>query len=728
VLKTIGVLNLVSTAGPLRASAENIAYAAVDGLDGTADVGSVGDVLKALEKRSLVGFRDFANEYRIWQGTDFDVSGSVHAARRRLRNVSVAGLLNKLRPLAPVIAARHSQQTGTLRIFECRFVDASSGTVRPPKIQSTFDGAVIYAVGPSGFVPNVEVTDQSKPVVVIGAGLLDRLRDAALELAAVSDVVETSPPDAEDHVARRELRDRLAYASQSLDNVVEAVFCSGGIATVWPGAKPMEMSHSLSHLVSQVCEDVYCQTPRVANEILNRNELSSQAAKARRQLLEAMLLYPVHPHFRIEGFGPERAMYEAMLFATGMHRAGQDGLWDLGAPKHKNRLNPAWAILQQFMSDARTRRIQLPEIYDALSGPPVGMKRGPIPVLIGVWLHVHMDDVALYENGVYQPRITVDLLERLVRTPERFGVKAFAAARGEKLVLAALSDWLGASAPRNSRMRNRAVLTVVAPLLSRVRGLTDYAKRTKRLSQTTIAARAALLDAREPDELLFVQLPEALGLERVSRVTNDFGSRRYVDALIKAVGELESVYNGVLAESLSTLCRASGTDEANDPRPAITARAAAVVGHVADARLRSFLLALSDAVLATDDWLVNVCMNVVGRHPSMWTDDDVLRFAVEVADLGPTFRHIEAIHFAAGDRAVDAIRVSLTKGIGTEEAKIIRLEHPLRTQVDALVDQALKGARQLSGETAIELLVGLLTDRAFAEAVFSKRQRGENAG
>jgi hypothetical protein len=237
-----------------------------------------------------------------------------------------------------------------------------------------------------------------------------------------------------------------------------------------------------------------------------------------------------------------------------------------------------------------------------------------------------------------------------------------------------------------------------------------------------------LLDAREPDELLFVQLPEALDLERVNGDIGDFGAKRYVDALTRAVGDLESVYDGLLADALSTLCRATGTAEAGDPRSAISVRAAAVVAHVADSRLRSFLLALSDVALATDDWLINVCMNVGGRHPSMWTDEDALRFVAEVADLGPTFRHMEAIHFAAGERAADAIRVSLTKGIGTEEAKIIRLEHPLRAQVDALVDQALEGARLLSGDTAVELLVGLLTDRAFTESGFPKKKRGESAG
>lgn len=277
-------------------------------------------------------------------------------------------------------------------------------------------------------------------------------------------------------------------------------------------------------------------------------------------------------------------------------------------------------------------------------------------------------------------------------------------------------------------MRNRAVLIVVAPLLSRVRGLTDYAKRTKELSPATLAARRAMLDAREPDELLFVQLPTALGLEPVSGDINAFGARRYVDALLAALRELESVYVVRLGETMTTLCRATGSAEGADVRSVISARAASIVGHVADARLRSFLLALSDVALGPEDWLINVCMNVVGRHPSMWTDDDALRFIGEVAALGPAFRHTEAIYFAVGERASDAIRISLTKGIGSEEAKVIQLEHPLREQVSRLVDQALQSARELSDENAVELLVGLLTDRAFAESGSTKKTRGVSAG
>ena len=379
------------------------------------------------------------------------------------------------------------------------------------------------------------------------------------------------------------------------------------------------------------------------------------------------------------------------------------------------------------MDEARGRRLQVSEIYEALSAPPVGMKCGPIPVLLLVWLQAHMDDVAVYENEVYQPRMTPDLLERLVRTPERFSVKAFAAARGERRILAALAEWLGADAPRSPRLRNRSVLVVVAPLLSRVRGLTEYAKRTKRLSSMGIAARDALLDAREPDELLFVQLPRALGIEQVSEDVSEFSSRLYVDALVRVIRELESAYDVLLAEVLSTLARATGTNEGKDVRVALSERAAVVVGYVADPRLRSFLLALADVMLAPKDWLVNVCMNVVGRHPSMWTDEDALRFVAETTELGPTFRHLEAIHFAAGDRSADAIRISLTKGIGTEEAKVIRLAHPLRQQVEALVEQALRGARQLADESAVELLVGLLTERAFAESGFSRAKRRNSA-
>src|SRR5207253_989348 len=151
----------------------------------------------------------------------------------------------------------------------------------------------------------------------------------------------------------------------------------------------------------------------------------------------------------------------------------------------------------------------------------------------------------------------------------------------------------------------------------------------------------------------------------------------------------------------------------NQVRTELAGRAAPIVGLVGEPRLRSFLLAIADSVLKEEDWLVNICMNVIGRHPSIWSDDNAEHFSGEVRVLGLALRRVEAIHFAGGDRQQDAVRVTLTHAAGHESAKVIQLAHPLRERVADLVEEVLLRARQFEDPNAVELLVGLLTSRAF---------------
>src|SRR5207244_357176 len=59
-LKAVGILNLVATAGALRASREVLHLALVDGCDGTASGHQVDGALASLEEIGLVTYREFA--------------------------------------------------------------------------------------------------------------------------------------------------------------------------------------------------------------------------------------------------------------------------------------------------------------------------------------------------------------------------------------------------------------------------------------------------------------------------------------------------------------------------------------------------------------------------------------------------------------------------------------------------------------------------------------------
>ncbi len=148
-------------------------------------------------------------------------------------------------------------------------------------------------------------------------------------------------------------------------------------------------------------------------------------------------------------------------------------------------------------------------VYRRLQAPPFGMKSGPLPVLLAAALLYRDEDVMLFEAGSYVPRIGPEHLERLIKTPERFAVKRLPADSLREEVLVGLAKAVGATTADSTDPRNRSALAVLRPMISIVRGLSDYARSTERINPMAQQVRKALLETREPDELLFTALPDA---------------------------------------------------------------------------------------------------------------------------------------------------------------------------------------------------------------------------
>src|SRR3954447_20285992 len=98
--------------------------------------------------------------------------------------------------------------------------------------------------------------------------------------------------------------------------------------------------------------------------------------------------------------------------------------------------------------------------------PPYGMKEGPIPVLLAASLIHRADDVFVFEDGSFLPRLGPEHFERLVKTPERFEVKRAAILGVRAGVFGQLQDLLGsATKPVSANVRNATTLGVVRPLI-----------------------------------------------------------------------------------------------------------------------------------------------------------------------------------------------------------------------------------------------------------------------
>ena len=120
----------------------------------------------------------------------------------------------------------------------------------------------------------------------------DQIRDVVVDAAAAKAVLKESPELTHDGVARKEARFRAHAAEERLRGFLNTLFAPGNDEAAWyvMGERRNPPSHrDLSRLLSDACDQTYSKCPIIRNELINRTRLSSAAARARRELMDAMV-------------------------------------------------------------------------------------------------------------------------------------------------------------------------------------------------------------------------------------------------------------------------------------------------------------------------------------------------------------------------------------------------------------------------------------------------------
>src|SRR5262249_6854182 len=142
-------------------------------------------------------------------------------------------------------------------------------------------------------------------------------------------------------------------------------------------------ARQIDDLLSEAADVTYGQAPRVWNELIVRRQLSSAAAKARRNLVEAMLEHASEERLGLVGYPPERAIYESVLRAGGLHQRAGAGGWRMPPPPPDApfRLRRAGEAMEQFLAVEAPEPHPLGALFALLESPPFGIKAGLTPLL-----------------------------------------------------------------------------------------------------------------------------------------------------------------------------------------------------------------------------------------------------------------------------------------------------------------------------------------------------------
>ncbi len=683
-LKTIGLLNLIGAQRGLKASDAVLRLLFGDDLDPLLDV---------LLAASIVHFRSYSQEFRVWQGSDFDLHGALQQAAAEQANRPLAETLNTLAPLAPLVARRASIETGTLRRFEPIFTSADRW---PPKTSTVELPLWLYLAEPEDVPDLLKAGDRA---VVGVCRFTERLREAVSEWMALQELPRQHAVLQQDPVAQREHRAWLDTAESEANGAIRALLEAPETLSWFFGGEHRiirdrpALQRELSRWVQEEC---FSQAPLIRNELINRERPSAAASTGRKKLLAAMLKTPEQEGLGIEKAPAEKSLYLSLLHESGLHRAGPSGRWDYFPPPVMDpcHLRPLWDAMSNLLGGAGERQVPLTELYAKLQAPPFGVRLGVLPILVITYLLANRREVALYQEGAFRETLTIELAELLCRRPALFALERFTI----KGLQGELFDRYLGSVIGQVR-QDASLLDIVRPLMRFISGLPEYSLHCNAISPEAQRVRVALRHARSPGALLFEDLPTACGQPPNALTSGDTArAEAVIQTLIKALRELKDAYPALLErwrQQLGAALLEHENSHLSALRSAVVARYRGLEQYTPDRMgLGALILRLCEPAQRTDDaWLESVATLIGKSPPNKWREETRLAAELRLHELSAQLRELEKLRLAMPD-ATRLNGAILLKRVDAKQGEISRV---IALSPEQRQSAALKAAKHCRG-------------------------------
>lgn len=693
ILKTIGILNLIDD--PDMPATWELVLNAI-GRDKATEA-ALNASIEKLKTSKLLYERGSIRSLALWPHSSVHLDDAYEDARADMGEPPEPMRLvsSRLNP-RKIVARRHYVQTGNLRHFELQFhpaCDFDKLKQSGPQVRDgSADGFTIVLLPENEREYRTTLKQLKDPDNNFGEntliGILNRppreLLGKCRHLATLQHIQATVKELAADEFARRELRSQIRIASQELDDSVDEIVSLGsdyGIDWFRDG-QPEKIDRSgLGATLSTISDKVYHQCPVITNELINRRITSSAASRARTALIEAIATHPEKEYLGMDDTKnpPEMAIYLSVLKAGKLHI--HDGnQFKFVPPKRSDpcRLKPSFDAIKKLLKDHDAQKVPVPTVLQKLREAPIGARDGLIPLILALYVAANRNETALFEDNTFTPILDGDLIQRLTKEPEAFEIQRCIIEGARMEIYEAI-----AKAFKLEIADDPQVLDVVRPLMHFVATLPEYVRNTKKLSHEAVAVRNLLLTARDPAQLIFRDLPNAITPGKNKKD----GLAAKVSAL---VAELSGSYDSLLGRLSSAITETFGTTV---PLPIfrneIGIRSKAIADKLVEIDVKAFTLRIGDTGLQDRQWLESMANHLSKKSASRWNDTDEEIFHQRLVVLSQRMLRAEAAQGGIGHKLADgggkrAVRLLLTKPDGNEQGEIFHWSEDEQGMVDEL--------------------------------------------
>ena len=643
-LKTIAVIDLFKERSGLVANSDLLYTCFADTSPKVLE-----KTLLQLDSWSFTIFKKFLDARAIFAGSDFDIDQAVRTALDDIDEVDFKEL-KSLAGLQPILAKRHYHETGALRWFDVNIVPLSGLVefVADLEPENGTIGQFLLAIPTDG-----ESEKDAKALcrkaarysdnwdIVIGISHRSwAIVPLARELSALDNISNDHPELAGDSVARREVSARLAVLQALLETELHKAFDNALWFRKNQKAKRLRQ-HDLNNIASLLADRRFEQSPRLHNELLNRQKPSSNAIAAQNNLLRRMVRKKGERRLGIEGFPAEGGLLASILEATGLY-AQKGERWEFVSPTKGSadpyRLAPMWDETLAYVKKHANSTVAVSELFDLWRRPPFGVKDGLMPILAVTFVLSQRDKLALYRQGIFRARFDDVDVEYLAKDANSIQLRWMDLTDIARRLLSDMAEIVRDLDAANE-LAHLKPIDVGRGLVAIYDQLPQWTTRTMRLSSNAVSIRDLFKRAHDPNQFLFDDIPGTLG-ENIS-LANDKDLHRVVGSVREGLEELVQAYPSMLHRLRDImLSELQVPNLSPQSLSELRDRAENIRQLAGDFRLDAFVGRLSQYD-GSDEQFEGVASLAANKPPRDWIDLDLDKAAIELADMAQKFLRAE---------------------------------------------------------------------------------------
>jgi len=555
-VKALGVLTVVGDADGVRAGTEMLCFAT--DREGGEGRRAVEERLKRLVRRKAIIYNQIENAWEFFSGSGLDLEARLMDERdtHLLRPQQRRQLLERILPPHHYRARRFNQEYGMTRFFWSlyRAPQELEGTdweltLRQVRVNGHrweyADGFIVYVLTTDEAELNLarelaQAVDHSRVLIVVPHRplLITQLLTDWLVLDELNHDARFKEQDPDR--LQRELDFYLAETAARLEQALAPLTqpARGGADWYHKGKKletPPNSAAQVSRRLSDICRQVFEQTPHLSNELLNKRRPSAVQMRAANKVMDALLAERLSGDLGLTGNGPDVMALKTILKAPGILRQTEDGEWEIGRPTDE-ALAQAWDEIERFVRQAQKEPQPFSKLLHTLQAPPYGLRLGILPLLIAAAMRNHLRVTTVRRGKKVVIPLTGATFTDLSRHPERYTLEVRAWDARQEAIWQVLEERFGEQVLAGER-HHQPLSYLSVGMLRWLQSQPRYARETAHISAEAARLRGLVRQASvDPARVLFEALPALLDMDQA------------VDASDGCRGALERRLNSLMNE------------------------------------------------------------------------------------------------------------------------------------------------------------------------------------